>query len=51
MLALSYAVPLDQRFAQQMQQVDLLLALPSNEHQCDPLPHYSREQGTTCISL
>ncbi|MGL9721865.1 type VI secretion system baseplate subunit TssK [Symbiopectobacterium sp.] len=48
--ALSCAVPLDQRLAQQLQQVDVLLALPSNGHQCDPLPHPSRVQEPPALA-
>lgn len=48
--ALSCTVPLDQRLAQQLQQVDVLLALPSNERQCESLPHHSRVQESPAVA-
>lgn len=36
--------------AQQLQQLDVLLALPSNERQCDLLPHPSRVQEPPALA-
>lgn len=44
------AVPLDRHLAPQLQQVDVLLALPSNEHQRDALPHPSRVQEPPALA-
>lgn len=48
--ALSCSVSLDQRLAQQLQQVDVLLALPSSERQCDLLPHHSRMEEPPALA-
>lgn len=46
--ALPCAVPLDQHLAQELQQVDVLLALPTNEHR--PLQHHSRVQEPPALA-
>lgn len=48
--ALSCAVPLEQRLAQHLQQVDVLLALPSSERQHDRLPRHFRAQEPPALA-
>ncbi|MCW2475912.1 type VI secretion system baseplate subunit TssK [Candidatus Symbiopectobacterium sp. NZEC151] len=48
--ALCCAIPLEQHLAQRQQQVDVLLAVPANEHPRNLLPHRCRAQEPTALA-